>query len=231
MVPVRMGLVSAALCLIGAPGGGLGGQVPVKGSVSSITWKLDNLVSIGGHAVTVVGAPRVVQTPAGPAIEFDGRSDGLFLEVNPIAGHERFTLEAVIEPDADGPAEQRFLHLSEHASEHRAMLETRVLPGSLWCLDTYLRDAADSLTLIDRNKTHSADAWHAVALVYDGRTMRHFVDGSLDAEGAVHFEPLGAGRTSIGVRQNKASWFKGRIALVRVTGDPLPPERLLRPPR
>ena len=80
-------------------------------------------------AVSVVGSPRVVKTPFGRAVEFDGKGDGLFLDVNPIAGLQRFTVEALIEPAGDGPAEQRFLHLAEDGSENRAMLETRILPG------------------------------------------------------------------------------------------------------
>src|SRR6185503_12120651 len=32
-----------------------------------ITWRLDNLTRIGGHQVTLVGAPRVVSTSSGPA--------------------------------------------------------------------------------------------------------------------------------------------------------------------
>jgi len=219
----------------------MGGQAPATRGVSAeppipgadgpartASWTLDNLSTIGGHPVVVVGAPRLVRTPVGPAIEFDGKGDGLFLDVNPIAGLERFTIEAVVEPAGDGPAEQRFLHLSEAGSENRAMLETRILPGGVWCLDTFLRRDAGSLTLLDRGRTHRADEWHAVALVYDGATMAHFVDGVRDADGRVRFAPLAAGRTSIGVRQNKVSWFRGRIAHVRVTAEALAPERLLR---
>jgi hypothetical protein len=219
MAPVRaVFLVSVVACLSTA------WSVPPV----PVVWILDNLSSIGGRAVTVVGAPRVVETPVGPAIEFDGKGDGLFLDLNPIAGLERFTVEALIEPAADGPAEQRFLHLAEQGSDNRVMLETRILPGATWCLDTYLRHDPDSLTLIDRARTHRADAWYAVALVYDGAKMKHFVDSVLDAEGSVRFAPIGQGRTSIGVRQNKVSWFKGRMALVRVTPEALTPERLLR---
>ena len=192
------------------PLGQLSGS-PATFARSEVVWHIDNLSSIGGHAVSVVGSPRVVKAPFGRAVEFDGKGDGLFLDVNPIAGLQRFTVEAFIEPAADGPAEQRFLHLAEDGSENRAMLETRILPGGTWCLDTFLRHDPASLTLIDRSKTHPASAWHAVALVYDGEKMSHFVDGIRDAEGAVAFAPIGPGRTSIGVRQNKVSWFKGKI--------------------
>ena len=34
--------------------------------------------------MTILGAPRVVQTPVGPAIEFNGSTDGVFLDANPL---------------------------------------------------------------------------------------------------------------------------------------------------
>jgi hypothetical protein len=110
------------------------------------------------------------------------------------------------------------------------MMETRILPGRSWCLDTFLRMEAPGLTLLDRAKTHPTGRWHAAALTYDGRTMASYVDGVRELSGEVAFEPLRAGRASIGVRQNLVSWFKGRIRLVRVTPEALPAGRLLRPP-
>ena len=196
-----------------------------------VVWPLDNLVRIGGHSVTVVGAPRVVSTTVGRAIEFNGATDGLVVEVNPIDGLDRFTVEALFEPSPDGPEEQRFLHISETGSERRLMMETRMLPDRTWCLDTYLRMEAPGLTLIDRVKTHSADSWHVASLTYDGRTMTSYVDGVRELSGEVSFAPLKPGRTSIGVRQNLVSWFKGRIALVRVTPGALPASGLLTVPK
>lgn len=196
-----------------------------------VVWTLDNLTRIGGHAVSVIGAPRVVSTPFGKAIEFNGATDGLMLAVNPIEGLARFTVEALVEPAPDGPEEQRFLHVSETGSERRLMMETRILPERTWCLDTYLRMDAPGLTLIDRAKTHPAGRWHAASLTYDGKTMTSYVDGVRELSGEVVFEPLKAGRVSIGVRQNLVSWFKGRIRLVRVTPEALPAGRLLLPPK
>jgi xylan 1,4-beta-xylosidase len=218
----------------GFPSSGAASTQRAAGTLSAdspITFWLDNLTSIGGHAATIVGSPRVVATEVGPAIEFDGRADALFLDVNPIAGLARFTIEALLWPAADGSAEQRFLHLSENGSESRAMMETRMLPGgSAWCLDTYLRHDPGSLTLVDRARTHAAGAWHTAALVYDGKTMAHYVDGVRDADGAVQFGTIGAGRLALGARLNKVSWFKGRLAMLRVTADALASERLLKVP-
>jgi len=191
--------------------------LPVVATAQTVVWKLDNLTSIGGHPVTVAGTPRVVETDSGKAIEFNGVSDGLFLDVNPLAGLERFTVEIDFQPAAEGAEEQRFVHFQEAATENRAVVELRTLPNASWCLDSYLRYESASLTLIDRNAPHPISRWHTAALTFDGKTMAHYVDGKLEQSGDVAFKPLAAGRTSIGVRQNRVSWFKGRIRQVRIT--------------
>jgi hypothetical protein len=192
-----------------------------------VLWQIDNLERIGGHVVSVVGAPRVVETKAGLAVEFDGRADGLFVDVNPLEGLTAFTIEVVFEPHVGGAEEQRFLHFEETDTGNRALVELRMLPDGRWCLDTFLRWGEAGLTLIDRSALHEGSRWHAAALAYDGRTMKHYVDGVSEQAGDVAFTPLGAGRTSIGMRQNLVSWFKGRIRLIRISPEALSRERLL----
>ena len=46
-----------------------------------VIWEFDNLERIGGHAVTVIGEPQVIDTSDGKAIEFDGEDDGILLPV------------------------------------------------------------------------------------------------------------------------------------------------------
>jgi hypothetical protein len=207
---------------------GGGSARPVIGAVAD--WRLDNLTAVGGHHITRLGSPAVVDSPAGPAVEFDGVADGLVLDSNPLAGLERFTVEVLFQPAPGGPPEQRFFHVEEPGGAHRALLETRLLPGGAWCLDTFLKDGDASLTLIDHARTHRVGAWSVAALVYDGHEMAHFVDGVRDAAGPVAFRPLGPGRTSIGVRLNRVSWFKGRIARLRVTPAVLGPAQFLARP-
>ena len=226
VIAARIAVVASVAMLVGSVMAS--GQA---GRAKSIDWVVDNLTTIGGHAVSVVGTPRVVTTGIGAAVEFNGSTDGLFVDANPIEGLAKFTIEPLIEPAADGPPEQRFLHLSETGSENRLMMETRLLPDRSWCLDTFLRHGEASLTLIDRQLTHPAGGWHAVALVFDGKTMAHYVDGVRELAGDVAFKTLGAGRTSIGVRQNLVSWFKGRIRLVRFTPEALPVARLMTVPQ
>ena len=181
-----------------------------------IVWRFDNLRTIGGHSVTVVGTPRVVDTDRGKAVEFNGATDGLFFEVNPLAGLKQFTVEVEFQPAADGPEEQRFVHFQEANTENRALVELRILPGGSWCLDTYLRYNQAERTLIDRAAAHPSAQWHTATLTFDGQTMKHYVDGKTEQSGGVAFQPLAAGRTSVGVRQNRVFWFKGRIRQIRV---------------
>jgi hypothetical protein len=220
MVPFLMGVLVAGSAPPLA-------RTTVGQATEAIVWQIDNLTRIGGHAVTVVGTPRVLATPDGAAVEFNGRTDGLFLDVNPLESLARFTVEVVFAPAADGPSEQRFLHVEETGGGRRALIESRMLPGARWCLDTFLLDGTSRLTLIDRDRTHAADRWYAAALVYDGTEMAHYVDGVRELAGPVTFRPMGPGRTSIGVRQNLVSWFKGRIRTIRVTPDALPSSRML----
>jgi beta-xylosidase/acetyl esterase/lipase len=222
----RRGLVAAALAISAA---GVSGQSTAP---APVVWRIDNVATIAGHTATRLGTPQVVQTDRGPAVAFNGRTDGLILEVNPLAGLTRFTLEVLFSPDVDGPEEQRFLHMQESTSENRALLELRQQKGGAWSLDAYLRYDEAQRTLIDRTLTHSAGDWHVATMTFDGRTMADFVDGKRELSGEVAFRPLAAGRTSIGVRQNQISWFKGRIHTIRITPEVLPPERFLTvPPR
>ena len=195
----------------------------------AVTWKFDNLKRLGGHAVTVIGAPRVIETQAGRAVLFDGARDGLLVETNPLAGARAFTVEAVIRPDAGGAFEQRWLHIQERTADNRVMLETR-LAGGVWFLDTFVKNGAGGdqrLTLFDEPFKHAAGAWYHVALVYDGATLRNYVDGREELSGSLSVGPLGGGRTSVGVRQNRVHWFKGAIRKARFTPRALAPREFM----
>jgi hypothetical protein len=195
-----------------------------------IVWKFDRLDQIGGHKTSVAGNPKVIETPAGKAIQFDGVGDALFVDVHPLAGARKFTWEVVFRPDGDGRAEQRFFHLQENgASNNRLLLETRLIEGR-WCLDSYAKSATGAQTLIDRRKLHAADRWAHVAMVYDGREFRHYVNGELQGKALVDLAPQGEGQTSIGVRINRIDWFKGAMRMARFTrGLALNPEAFLQP--
>src|SRR5215471_12995309 len=101
---------------------------------TQVVWKLDSLERIGGNKVRVEGAPKVIATAAGKAIEFHGGKDALFLDAHPLAGADTFTWEVIFRPDADGPAEQRFFHFQVPDEETRMLFELRIRDGK-WFLD------------------------------------------------------------------------------------------------
>lgn len=189
-------------------------------------WRLDNLEKIGGRAVTVEGAPKVIEEGGAKALAFDGAKDGVFFPAIPLVGAKAFTIEILFRPDEAGPKEQRFVHLEDPAGG-RAMIETRV-DGKGWWLDTFLLSSGkrQGLALIDPKLTHPTNRWYWAALRYDGKTMTSYVNGVKELEGPIELTPFADGKISLGVRQNKVYWFKGAIREVRFHTEAVAPEKL-----
>jgi hypothetical protein len=105
--------------------------------VAAEIWTFDRLDQIGGHKTTVLGHPRVIDSPVGKAVEFNGVDDALLVDIHPLAGAETFTWEIVFRPDAGGAPEQRFFHLQEkdpktgEDTDARMLSEIRVVDGVL----------------------------------------------------------------------------------------------------
>jgi hypothetical protein len=199
----------------------------------SETWNFDRLDQIGGHPVTVVGDPQVIDTPLGKAAEFDGIDDALFFDVHPLANAATFTWEAVFRPDG-GAAEQRWFHLNETPPDgaeqaNRMLFEIRVIDDQ-WCLDAFVRSGASSKALLDRSRLQPLGRWYHVAAVYDGREFRSYINGRLDGSAELDLPPQGPGRTSVGVRINKVNYFKGAVRQSRFTRRALQPNEFLKPP-
>lgn len=191
-------------------------------------WSLAAPGEIGAWRTEVAGAPRALAgNEGGPGIWFDGVDDGLWLATNPLAEHAQFTVEVLIRPDVGGPEEQRYFHAEDTAGS-RVLLELRMLEAGRWCLDGFLKAADAKLVLIDRAKGHAAGRWTWVALRYDGVTASAWVDGVPQGEGTVAFPAMRDGRTSLGVRMDRRSWYRGAIREVRVSREALPAERLQR---
>lgn len=211
---------AAALVFAGCSGGGAG--------TDATLWHVDNLSQIGGHEVTVLGNPTVIQTPYGKALEFDGESDAVVLDTNPLAGATVFTVEVIFRPDPGGIQAQRFLHF-QAAEEHRVLVETRLNERNEWFLDTFIKSGDSERTLQSRDTWHPLGDWYHAALVYDGGEMRHYVNGIEERAGPVDYLPVSGGQTSIGCRLNRVYWFKGAISTVRVSHRVLAPEEFMRP--
>ena len=197
-------------------------------------WQIDNLESIAGHPVEVVGAPKLIDTPAGKAVHFNGTTDVIFLPVHPLAGAAEFTWEVVFRPDG-GHEEQRFFHLQEHDAatgtdgDSRMLFELRVI-GDEWCLDGFVKSGENGLTLIDRSKLFQVGRWYRATLVFDGTELRAYVGDALQGAGPLAFKPQTAGRTSIGLRINQVTPFHGAVILARMTAKALAPGEFLAVP-
>jgi hypothetical protein len=189
----------------------------------STTWKINNLQRIGKHKTEILGNPKLIKN----AIEFDGIDDGIFLDNNPIEGFLAFTIEAIFRPDANGLKEQRWFHIEQNELESRVLLETRLV-GDEWFLDTFMKSGDNRLPLLAENFKHKLGKWYHVALVYDGKTMSHFVDGKSEMSGEINFKPMKKGKTSLGVRQNKVYWFKGAIKKLKFTNKALTPDKFMK---
>ena len=202
----------------------------------STVWTFDRLDKIGGFSTAVLGHPRIVKTPLGKAIEFNGVDDALFVENHPLAGMRTFTFEALFRPDPGGAAEQRWFHLAERDpktgmdTNTRVLFEIRVV-GDQWCLDAFINTRRGSQTLLDRNLLHPLGRWYRVAMVYDGAEFRSYVDGVLQGKAMVPFEAQGSGHSSIGVRINKVDYFKGAVRQARFTPRALRPQEFMKSPK
>jgi len=212
---------------------GIAAVILVRASLAAApdveVWIFDRLDRLGGHRTTVMGDPRVVDTPVGKAVEFDGVDDALFVDVHPLAGAAAFTWEAIFRPDG-GRAEQRWFHLQEAGTENRMLFEIRVA-GNQWYLDSYGHSGEAQKALMNRDHLHPLGAWYHVAAVYDGREFRNYVNGTQEGAAEIRFAPQGPGRTAIGVRINLVDYFKGAIHAARFTQRALPPSEFLPMPK
>ncbi|MCR5870250.1 MULTISPECIES: LamG domain-containing protein [unclassified Sphingomonas] len=219
-------------------GAAFAGVVPAFAKSRGEIWKFDSLSRIGGLVPQVEGAPKLIDSPLGKAVLFDGVRDRLLIPRHPLAGTPRFTFEALFRPDG-GAFEQRWFHLesgdganSTARDGQRMLFEIRT-EGSEWWLDTFLLGPGYRAPLIDATKRWPVGRWHHVAQSYDGRVYRAFVNGVEQARAELAFVPQAAGVASVGMRMNAVNPFNGAVRAAAFTrGAALGPRRyVLKIPR
>lgn len=146
---------------------------------------------------------------------FDGVSAKIVIPENPVAAEAAFTIEVLMRVESGGQAEQRFLHIQGDDGS-RALLELRSTAAG-WYGDVFVHFESGERFLNDSALVHPFGEWVSIALVYTGNELRQYVNGKLELEGEAPKGVLGIGRTSIGMRINDISPFKGSIAEVRFT--------------
>ncbi len=206
-------------------------------------WRFDRLDRIGGHPVQAEGRPRLIETGAGRAVEFNGVDDALFIDNHPMAGFASFTFEAIFRPDGGAEA-QRWFHLATADPvtgavslpggttdpNPRFLFEIRVADGNKWYLDAFTHGDGYNQALMFPKLLHPTGTWHSVAQTYDGKVFRSYVDGVLQGEAAIAFKPQGPGKSSVGTRINRVNYFKGAILTARFTPTALAPSAMLKVP-
>lgn len=160
-------------------------------------------------------------------MSFNGSDSQIVIPYNPLAGASCFTIEAIFLPEAGGEAEQRFVHVQGN-DESRALLELRSTEAG-WYADTFVHFSSGERFLNDPGRLHAFGSSHALALTYDGKQLRQYVNGELELEAAAPAGSIGAGSVSLGMRINRVSPFKGQIRKVRFTPEALGPVDLMLP--
>lgn len=213
-------------------------EAPSAGPPDQTVWRFERLDRIGGVPAHAEGDPRIIETAAGKAVAFDGIDDALFVDQHPLAGARTFTMEAIFRPDG-GAFEQRWLHLAEvpgerlpgdftaaPASGARFLFEIRVVEGG-WYLDAFVAGPGYNKALIFPEKVYPLGRWYHVAQTFDGRTYRSYVNGELQGEAEIAFQPQGPGYSSVGTRINRRSWFDGAVFQARFVPRALAPAQFM----
>ena len=63
-----------------------GASTQAQSTQGQTVWKFNNLSHIGGLTPKVEGAPQLVDSPVGKAVQFNGKDTGLFFPDRPLVG-------------------------------------------------------------------------------------------------------------------------------------------------
>ena len=179
-----------------------------------VEWNLADFIKPNPE-LRVAGNSQVIDCKYGKALEFNGLNDGIFLEEMPLAGMKEFTIEVLFYPASGGKFEQRFFHTGEIRGD-RVLLEIRTTATD-WYFDAFVQSGNQKMTLIESKLLHPLNQWYHVAYVVNHGKLCTYINGQKELEGAITFSPIQTGKTSIGVRLNEQSWFKGAISQIRIS--------------
>jgi len=221
MVQTRFGTFCFALLLLF--------QILLLGSCSGtakkdkviVTWIIAELLK-SKQGITILGNPEIIDSPYGKAVHFDGQHDGILVDQMPLKGLAEYTIEMNIRFDG-GNWEQRYFHTGKvEIGDDRSLMEMRANKDT-WYLDGMFESKGKWVVLMDSTLVHPLGKWYHIAFSVKDGYQATYVDGLKELEGNVEFVPITEGKTSIGVRQNKVSWFKGAIYNIKITGKALNP--------
>lgn len=194
-------------------------------NIQVIEWEPASLLKLSG-TMDMLGNPKISRSPHGNAVSFNGSDDALILNEMPLANMQSFTIEMIFKPDTASPFEQRIVHIGE-VSGDRVLLEIRAVKNK-WYFDGFAASGQNKKALIDSTLTHPLGIWHHVAFIVEPHQISTYVNKRLECKEAFNFKPIMSGKTSLGMRLNKRSFFKGSIFKVRVTEGVLTPRKFMK---
>lgn len=198
------------------------GQKTVLKKDVKTDWLLANLREEKSNNIEISGNPQIVSSPYGKAVFFNGIDDAIFVNQNPLQSLQEFTVEMIFKPEANGTFEQRILHIGQSKSD-RMLLEIRAVEHN-WYFDGFAASGIHKKALIEEKLIHPLEQWYHVAFVVTPKSLTTFVNGKQELYEDFSFLPIETGKTSIGVRMNKVSWFKGSIYKIRITPKQITPK-------
>ena len=164
-----------------------------------VEWLISDLISEQHENIEILGNPKTYDTKYGLAVVFDGLKDAIFVDHSPLTNLTQFTIEVIMNPDSNGPTEQRFLHFGD-INDERVLLETRLTKDNSWYIDAFIMSGNNKITLVNPDILHSLNEWYHIAFVVESGILEVFVNGMSELRGEIQFIPFAKGRTSIGVR-------------------------------
>lgn len=188
-------------------------------------WILSNLILSKTEGIRIAGNPQIIDCKYGKALLFNGSTDGIFMDQMPLDGLKKFTVEVIFRPESGGNFEQRFFHCGEVKGD-RVLLELRANPTD-WYFDAFITSGDQKKTLIEPKLVHPLDQWYHLAFVIANGKQETYINGIKELESQIEIAPLHGGKTSIGVRLNEQSWFKGAISKIRISPRALSPQKFL----
>jgi len=198
---------------------------PIKGKNGKTEIILSRIINRSEEGIAITGSPGITDCKYGQALSFNGSSDGIFLDQMPLEGLGQFTIEAIIFPSGGGNFEQRFIHIGEIQGS-RVLMEIRTTATD-WYFDAYVKSGDQQITLVKPTLTHPLNQWYHVAFVISNSKQATYINGKKELESQITIVPFRGGKTSIGVRQNKQSWFKGAIYKIKITPKALQPWKFM----
>ncbi len=188
-------------------------------------WQIQELLKNNKEIVQLDGHPKRTKCQFGKTVTFNGIDEGITLDTLPISGLDKMTIEVIFHPTKGGNFEQRFLHFGEIKGD-RILMEMRSVEDN-WYLDAFVCSDSQKKVLVNPDILHPLNTWYHIAFVIDHNSLSTYVNHKLEMQETYNFQPITKGKTSIGVRQNKVSWFKGDIYEIKISPTILKPNEFI----